>query len=87
MSSRSRTACSEATSRCCPRIIVFDQRLTLRHSGDFGGEPQNYEFEWYYQPDQNGVSPPFPDLAAGQTNWNGWIPFPDTALRHEQRFQ
>ena len=55
---------------------VFDERLTLRHSGDFAGEPQNYEFEWYYQPDQNGLSPEFPALSAGQTNWNGWIRFP-----------
>lgn len=53
----------------------FDRRLTLRHSGDFGGEPQNYEFEWYYQPDQVGASPPLPVVAAGQTDWNGWIRF------------
>ena len=59
-----------------PSDNVFDERVTLRHSGDFGGEPQNYEFEWYYQPDQNGVSPSFPVLTAGQTNWNGWIRFP-----------
>lgn len=29
---------------------VFDEKLTLRHSADFGGEPQNFEFEWFYQP-------------------------------------
>lgn len=55
---------------------VFDERLTLRHSADFAGEPQNYEFEWYYQPDQNGTSPPFPVLTPGHVNWNGWIRFP-----------
>jgi len=59
-----------------PSDNVFDERLTLRHSGDFGGEPQKYEFEWYYQPDQNGSSPPFPVTATDQTNWNGWIRFP-----------
>ncbi len=29
---------------------AFDEKLTLRHSADFGGEPQRFEFEWYYQP-------------------------------------
>jgi len=26
---------------------VFDERLTLRHSGDFGFQPDQFEFEWY----------------------------------------
>src|SRR5262249_48677202 len=36
---------------------VFDEKLTLRHSADFGGEPQDFEFEWYYQPVGLGVDP------------------------------
>lgn len=51
---------------------VFDERLALRHSGDFAGEPQNFEFEWYYQPDQTGVSPALPE----GDHWNGWIRYP-----------
>jgi polymorphic membrane protein len=27
---------------------VFDERLTMRHSGDFGGEPEKRIFEWVY---------------------------------------
>jgi hypothetical protein len=30
---------------------VFDQRLTLRHSSDFGADPDRLEFEWWYHPD------------------------------------
>jgi hypothetical protein len=29
---------------------VFDERLTLRHSSDFGAEPDRLEFEWWYHP-------------------------------------
>ena len=39
---------------------VFDEKLTLRHSSDFGGEPENFYMEWYYRPDEDGVSPPLP---------------------------
>jgi hypothetical protein len=27
-------------------VSPFDEKLTLRHSGDFAGKPENYEFEW-----------------------------------------
>lgn len=27
---------------------VFDEQLTLRHNGDFGGDPSRLDFEWYY---------------------------------------
>ncbi|MFQ5344249.1 MAG: hypothetical protein ACE5F6_22125, partial [Anaerolineae bacterium] len=37
---------------------LFDEKLTLRHTGDFGGRPDNFEFEWYIAPvDDTGVSP------------------------------
>lgn len=36
---------------------VFDEKLTFRHSGDFGGEPQRLEFEWYYTSDYPGFDP------------------------------
>ena len=39
---------------------VFDEKLTLRHSGDFGGEPERLYFAWYYKPDNSGLPPPLP---------------------------
>ncbi len=53
---------------------VFDEQLTLRHSGDFGGLAERLEFEWYYKPDQDGTPPALlPDPDNGQMN--GWFPF------------
>ncbi|QKK02869.1 MAG: hypothetical protein HND55_09570 [Pseudomonadota bacterium] len=54
---------------------IFDEQLTLRHSGDFGGNPDALEFEWYFQPDQDGTPPfPLPEPETGQLN--GWQRFP-----------
>ncbi len=53
---------------------VFDEQLTLRHSGDFAGNADAIEFEWYFHPDMDGTPPePLPDPDAGQLN--GWLPF------------
>ena len=57
---------------------LFDEKLTLRHTGDFGGRPDNYDFEWYIAPvDDTAVSPttlppsypwqPWTKLEPGQT--------------------
>ncbi|MES2923510.1 MAG: LamG-like jellyroll fold domain-containing protein [Verrucomicrobiota bacterium] len=48
---------------------VFDQKLTLRHSGDFGGEPQNFEFEWYFRPSSNGSVLPGSGSDPGVDGW------------------
>jgi len=48
----------------------FDEKLTLRHSGDFGGEPEKLYFAWYYKPDQTGLPPRLP---AGSTDIGGWV--------------
>ncbi|MDJ0653629.1 MAG: hypothetical protein QNJ40_05735 [Xanthomonadales bacterium] len=54
---------------------IFDEQLVLRHSGDFGGNPDALEFEWFYKPDLDGTPPmPLPDPDAGQLN--GWLKFP-----------
>lgn len=37
-----------------PSDNIFEETLTLRFSGDFGGDPDNVVFEWYYQLDANG---------------------------------
>ncbi|MGH8527026.1 MAG: hypothetical protein ACREXY_23325, partial [Gammaproteobacteria bacterium] len=55
---------------------VFDERLTLRHSADFGGEPQNLEFEWYYKRDEPNFDRTFlPSVLPNGSidNANGWI--------------
>lgn len=33
------------------------EKLTMQHTGDFAGEPANYEFEWRYAPPVDGLSP------------------------------
>ncbi len=54
---------------------IFDEQLVLRHSGDFGGNPDALEFEWFFHPDIDGTPPfPLPDPDAGQLN--GWIQQP-----------
>lgn len=54
---------------------VFDEQLVLRHSGDFGGNPDQLQFEWYFHPDANGTPPtPLPQPEIGQMH--GWIQFP-----------
>jgi hypothetical protein len=40
----------------CP----FDEMLTLRHRGDFGGAIDEYQFEWRYLPDEDGTQPSAP---------------------------
>ncbi|MBA4373002.1 MAG: hypothetical protein C0402_09065 [Thermodesulfovibrio sp.] len=53
---------------------VFDEKLTLRHSGDFGGMPERFRFEWYYHPDQSGLSP-VPPPSPETFELHGWLPF------------
>jgi len=54
---------------------IFDEQLVLRHGGDFGGNPDALDFEWYYHPDIDGTPPtPLPNPETGQLN--GWIKFP-----------
>ena len=36
----------------------LDEKLALRHSADFAGEPGGYDFEWMYAPPVNGAAPP-----------------------------
>ncbi|HEX9860476.1 MAG TPA: hypothetical protein VGB23_04680, partial [Nitrospirota bacterium] len=49
---------------------VFDEKLTMRHTGDFGGEPDKFYYVWYYQPDKNGIPPQLPE---GPSDTDGWI--------------
>jgi hypothetical protein len=58
-----------------PSDNIFEEALTLRHSGDFAGDPDLVDFEWYYQPDTNGQpdSPPVPGNPLSP-----WIIHPDS---------
>ena len=49
---------------------LFDEKLTLRHTGDFGGRPDNFDFEWYIAAvDETGVSP---SVLPQSYPWNRW---------------
>ncbi len=55
----------------------FDEKLTLRHSNDFGGYPENVYFKWYYKPDSSGIPPRLPIGDPAEKNWvlfgdEGW---------------
>lgn len=57
-----------------PPANVFAESLTLRHSGDFAGNADGIEFEWFIHPDEGGLPPsPLPDPDNGQLN--GWLQF------------
>jgi len=36
----------------------LDEQVTLRHSGDYAGRPQDYEYEWRWAPAGSGTAPP-----------------------------
>jgi hypothetical protein len=59
-----------------PSDNIFDERLTLRHSNDFGGDPGRLQFQWYYHPaDNGGIPPELPgtDALGEITDLKGWI--------------
>ncbi|NVN90739.1 MAG: hypothetical protein HXX11_09040 [Desulfuromonadales bacterium] len=51
---------------------LFDEKLTLHYSGDFGGEPEKFNFEWYYQP-VSGSMPSLPLPGAAADAWQKFI--------------
>lgn len=62
----------------------LDEQVSLRHSGDFAGRPQDYEFEWRYQPAVGAVVPATYTFAqqnhlTSTTNWK-FVQNPGAAL-------
>ena len=55
---------------CC-----FDEKLTLRHSGDFAGQPDRYVFKWDYHPDMDGTQP-----STGSILWRAYPTEPASGL-------
>jgi hypothetical protein len=52
---------------------VFDEKLTLRHSGDFGGRADELTFEWWTHPDEDGL-PPTPLPGQPGSTWTAFTP-------------
>ena len=49
---------------------LFDEKLTIRHTGDFGGRPDNFTFDWWIAAvDDTAVSPV---LAPPSYPWRPW---------------
>lgn len=46
----------------------LDEQVSLRHSGDYGGKPENFEFRWRYGFSQGGLPP-----AGDPTASAGWL--------------
>ena len=65
-----------------PGDNVFDERVTMRHSSDFGGAPEQVQFEWYYKPDSAEFDPTLlpsvNPLTGTITDARGWLTYPVT---------
>ncbi len=53
---------------------VFDEKLTLHYTGDFGGEPEKFTFDWSYQSVNNGI-PDLPGSGAATGNWKPYTAY------------
>lgn len=63
-----------------PGDNIFDERVSMRHSSDFGGAPERLTFEWYYKPDSADFDPtdlPQYNPSTGDiSDPRGWLAFP-----------
>ncbi len=53
----------------------FDEQITLRHSGDFGGAPDHLAFQWLRSsaaPDGSAPEPPTFDADGTIVDWKSW---------------
>jgi hypothetical protein len=50
---------------------VFDEKITLRHSADFGANPNDLIFQWWYR-EEDGSDQPTPEIIPDK-----WLIFPD----------
>ncbi len=50
---------------------VFDEKITLRHTADFGADPNELMFQWWYR-EEDGTDQPTPDTMPDK-----WKVFPD----------
>jgi hypothetical protein len=54
----------------------LDEKLTLRHSGDFSGRADSYVFEWKYRPPPSGGGKPTVDDQDNNGQPDGWLAYP-----------
>ncbi|MBL9135678.1 MAG: hypothetical protein JNK85_07415 [Verrucomicrobiales bacterium] len=57
---------------------VLDERVTLRHTADFSGQPESFVFQWFYQYDAAGFHPtdlPAVDAGGSITNRGAWVEY------------
>ncbi|HSP43453.1 MAG TPA: hypothetical protein VLO11_11325, partial [Luteolibacter sp.] len=54
---------------------VFDENIILRHTGDFGANPDDLVFDWWYRVEDGTQALPPDAIPAGQPN--PWKVFPD----------
>jgi probable HAF family extracellular repeat protein len=57
---------------------VLDERVTLRHTADFSGQPESFVFQWFYQFDAAGFrSTDVPGVGSDGsiTNQGAWVEF------------
>ncbi|MBF0451505.1 MAG: hypothetical protein HQK75_12440, partial [Candidatus Magnetomorum sp.] len=57
---------------------VFDEKITIRHSADFGADPNELVFQWWYR-EENGISEKTPDIVPDK-----WLIFPDPSGNNGQ---
>lgn len=55
---------------------VFDENVSLRHTGDFGANADDLVFEWWYRPDDGSLNVP-PPFVADPASAGPWLLFPD----------
>ena len=55
---------------------VFDENVVLRHSGDFGANPDGLVYEWWYRPDDGSLNVP-PPYSVDPASAGDWKLFPD----------
>ena len=63
-----------------PGDNVFDERLTMRHSSDFGGDPGPVTFQWYYKPigadfDPTDLPVVTDPTSQSPSDMRGWTPY------------
>ena len=64
--------CSTGELKVLPSSNPLDEKVSMRHSGDFAAKPDDYEFEWRYAPPQDGVTPPIYTYAMTQVAASNW---------------
>ena len=55
-----------------PSSNPLDETVSMRHSGDFAANPDDYEFDWRYAPPQDGVAPPIYTYAMSGVASTSW---------------